>query len=176
MKPGSYGIAASFTSMSAFRTACTRVREAGFTQWETYSPHIVADEEGGATPRRRGIPAIMIAAGGLGALGGFLLQAYATHDFPSNSGGRPVFSWPAFIPITFELGVLTAVLTGIAVFLWRAGFPNYAHPGFTNRVLKRAALDRYVICIRLEDPLLEQVRGRRALAGLGAEQLEEVAR
>ncbi|HVU18123.1 MAG TPA: DUF3341 domain-containing protein [Candidatus Didemnitutus sp.] len=173
MKTGRYGIAVTFDSVDRFRSAWEKLRELGFTRCEIYTPHSVGEDEDGT---RTGIPAIMVGAGGLGALGGFLLQVYATWDFPSNSGGRPVFSWPAYIPITFELGVLTAVLVGILAFLWRAGLPNYHHPAFNDPVLRRAAFDRYIICIRNDDPVLQRAGSRGALDALGAAGVEEIAR
>jgi hypothetical protein len=133
----------------------------------------VFDETG--LPGRPGIPAIIIGAGAFGALAGFLLQAIGAHDYPANSGGRPVFSWPSFIPITFELGVLTAVIIGIVAFLWRSGLPNYHHPAFAGTACDRAVTDRYVVLLRAEDPAMAADWSRDFIAGLGAVSVEEVA-
>ena len=111
----------------------------------------------------------MLAAGALGATSGFFLQVWAARAYPLQVGGRPVFSWPAFVPVTFELGVLTAVLVGIAAFLWRARLPRYDHPAFASARFARASTDRFFLWL----PASPQ--GRELLASTQAEAIEEVS-
>ena len=116
----------------------------------------------------------MLLAGAAGASGGFFMQWFAARDYPLNVGGRPLNSWPAFIPITFELTVLTAALAGVIAFFWLAGFPRLHHPVFSDPRFKRASQDRFFICIRADDPLYGSDIVRRTLADAQAESVAEV--
>ena len=116
----------------------------------------------------------MLLAGIAGASGGFFLQWFAARDYPLNVGGRPLNSWPAFIPITFELTVLTSALVGVLAFLWLAGFPRLHHPVFADPRFKRASQDRFFICLRADDPLYANEGVRRALADAQPESITEV--
>lgn len=117
---------------------------------------------------------IMLLAGIAGAGGGFFLQWYAARDYPLNVGGRPLNSWPAFVPITFELTVLTAALVGVLTLLCLAGLPRLHHPVFADPRFKRASQDRFFICIRADDPLYANEDVRRTLAASHPESIAEV--
>jgi hypothetical protein len=45
--------------------------------------------------------------------------------FPINIGGRPLFSWPAFAILMFELMVLFAAVGSIIAFFWSQKYPRY---------------------------------------------------
>ena len=139
---------------------------------EAYTPYPVEAEAqpGETTP----IAWIMLLAGAIGASGGFYLQWFAAHDYPLNIGGRPLNSWPSFIPITFELTVLTAALVGVFAFFCLAGFPRLHHPVFSDPRFKRASQDRFFICLRSDDPLYTDEKVRRTLAEAQPESVAEV--
>jgi hypothetical protein len=116
----------------------------------------------------------MLCAGIAGASGGFFLQWFAAHDYPLNVGGRPLASWPAFVPITFELTVLTAALVGVVAFFFLTGLPRLHHPVFTDPRFQRASQDRFFLCIRSDDPLYATDVVRRTLVAAQAESIAEV--
>jgi hypothetical protein len=127
------------------------VEEAGFRRIETFTPYDVEAEE--AVVRRRPTPMGWIMLGGfIGGAGAFFMQWYAARDYRINVGGRPVDSWPAFVPVTFELTVLTAALTGVAALLWLLRPPRLDHPVFSDRRFRRASQDRFFICVRADGP------------------------
>ena len=163
------GLLAEFAREERWREAVLRVRAAGVTRFEAFSPYPVEGMDELVLPRPSSMPAIMLAAGASGATGGFFLQVWAARDYPLQVGSRPVFSWPAFVPVTFELGVLTAVLVGVVAFLWRARLPRYDHPAFTSARFARASTGRFFLWL----PASPQ--GRELLASAQAEAIEEVA-
>lgn len=171
---GRYGLMASFADPHAFLATVKRARADGFTQLETYTPCPVEGLDELLMPKRSNLPAIMLGGAAFGAAFGFGLQVYAARDYPLDVGGRPLFSWPAFVPVTFELGVLTAVVTGLLVFLWRARFPQYHHPVFGAPGFERASVDRFMVCVRADDPKFVTERVRALLAEGGPEAIEEV--
>ena len=163
MSGPAYGTLASFGSLDSFLAALRCARAAGFTRVETYAPHSVEEEEGvlGLSPSP--VRWVMLCAGAIGGVGAFAMQWYAAVDFPVNVGGRPTFSWPSYIPITFELTILSACLAGAAAMLWAAGLPRLDHPLFAVPGFERASQDRYFICVRADDRKYSFSAARRAL-------------
>lgn len=172
MSVPNHGLLAAFTSEKSFRTALGNLRAAGCVRLEAYTPYPIesAEPSSATTPVGR----IMLCAGIAGASGGFFLQWFAAHDYPLNVGGRPLASWPAFVPITFELTVLTAALVGVVAFFSLTGLPRLHHPVFTDPRFQRASQDRFFLCIRSDDPLYATDVVRRTLVAAQAESIAEV--
>lgn len=105
----SVGILARFETEAALRNALLQLRDAHIGGLETYTPKPL-HAESSASP----LPLIVLLAGLLGGSAGFAMQTFAsTHAYPENIGGRPLFAWRAFIPISFEIGILFAVMAGV---------------------------------------------------------------
>jgi hypothetical protein len=169
-----YGTMAAFASEEAFLGALRSLRDAGYRRVDTFTPYAVEEAERLLPPVRTPIPWIMLAAGILGGGGAFFMQWYACRDYPLNVGGKPLDSWPAFVPVTFELTVLSAALAGVAGFLWLAGFPRLDHPAFSDGRFRRASQDRFFVCIRSDDPRYSRESARDAFRATEPESVEEV--
>jgi hypothetical protein len=169
-----YGVMASFASPGGFAAAVRAAREAGYTRWETYLPFAIEGAAELSPARPSPVPKAMAIGGVLSGLTAFFLQYYAAHDYALNVGGRPLNSWPSFVPITFELTVLGSALTGVFTLLWLAGFPRLDHPVFNDARFSRASRDRFFLCIRSDDPLYAPAKTERFLTDLGAESVAEV--
>jgi len=170
------GLLAEFAAPEVFAAAVRRARSAGYTRLEAYMPFAVegvADEI--VRGRRSPIAAAMLVGGIMSGLSAYGMEYYATHIYPLNVGGRPLHSWPAFVPITFELTVLGSALTGVFALLWLAGFPRLEHAVFSDARFDRASQDRFFLCIRGDDPLRAGAAARDLLLAAGAESVEEVA-
>jgi len=174
MKDDAYGIMAAFASEASYLGAIRRVEEAGYRRVETFTPYGVEGEEAALPRRKTPIGWIMLAAGILGGSGAFFMQWYAARDYRLNVGGRPVDSWPSFVPVTFELTVLTAALTGVATLLWLAGLPRLHHPVFSDPRFPRASQDRFFVCIRADEPGYSEEAARATLLGADPESIEVV--
>jgi hypothetical protein len=169
-----YGVMACFASPEKFAAAMQRTKAAGYTRCETYLPYALPEGIEFSADARSPVPKAMLLGGLFSGLTAFFLQFYATHDYPLNVGGRPLNSWPSFVPITFELTVLGATLCGIITFLWVAGFPRLDHPVFSDPRFIRASTDRFFLCIRSDDPLFAAEATRQFLTRLDAESVAEV--
>jgi hypothetical protein len=114
--------------------------------------------------------------GGLtGACTGFFMQYYLnTYGYSLNVGGRPYLSWPSFIPITFEMMVLTTALTGLFGLIALCGLPRYHHPLFNSKTFDRATCDRFFLCIEATDPKYDSAATRAFLNDLHPLSVEEV--
>jgi hypothetical protein len=165
---------ADFASEEAFLAALIVLKQEGHTRIDTFTPYGVEAQEEISPRSGSPVAAIMLVAGMTGGLGAFFMQWYATRDYWLNVGGRPVYSWPAFIPVIFELTVLSAALAGAVGMLWLAGLPRLHHPVFSDPRFLRASQDRFFICIRADDPGYTAAAARTSLLKGRPETVEEV--
>jgi hypothetical protein len=173
---GPYGLLAEFTSVAGLVRACEQVRDAGFTRWDAHTPFPVhgLDRAMGLKPSR--LPWAVLAGALAGASGGMLLQWWvAVVAYPLIVSGKPLFSYPAFVPITFELAVLGGVLGGLLTMLHLNRLPALYHPLFRSTTFERVSDDRFFISIEAADPRFDLEETRVWLASLGAASVEAVA-
>jgi hypothetical protein len=98
-------------------------------------------------------PAALL-GGILGGAGAYFLQWYAAVvDYPLNIGGRPLHSWPAFIPATFELTILGAAVAAVIAMLALNGLPRLYHPLFEVDEFELASRNRFFLCLPAHDPV-----------------------
>lgn len=177
MNPEPYGLAAAFDSPEAVLRAAGAAHRAGYRQMDAYSPVPV---DGLAEALGRGktkIPLLVLLGGIAGGGGGYFMQWYAMAVFyPLNIGGRPFNSWPMFIPITFEMTVLAAALSGVCGMLLLNGFPRLHHPIFKTPGIERATVDRFYLCIEQRDPCWQREGTRRFLESLDPLEVVETPR
>lgn len=169
-----HGLAAMFGTPEALVSALRHLRDGGYSQLEAYAPWPLEEARALVSHGRSRIPLIMLAGGLCGFAGALVLQAWAASDYPLNVAGRPIFSWPAFVPVTFELTVLTASLLGLMGFLVIARLPRLDHPMFGHSAFGRASQDAFFICVRASDPKYDVRDTLALLLTLGAEMIEEV--
>lgn len=159
-----YGIMAEFENPSELVAAVRRAREEGYRVLDAYTPFPI--EELNETLGLHGsrVPLIVLIGGLLGGAGGYFMQYYlSVIDYPLNIGGRPLHSWPAFIPLTFELAVLVAGLSAVLGMLALNGLPMPYHPVFNVPRFALASRDRFFLCIEARDPKFDREETRRFL-------------
>jgi hypothetical protein len=171
-----YGLVAEFESPDALLAAAGRAREDGYRQMEAYSPfeiHGLADAVG--HPKTR-LPLIVLGGGIAGCVGAYLLQYWASViSYPIMVSGRPLNSWPSFVPVMFELTVLCASLAAVFGMLALNGLPQPYHPLFNVERFSQASRDRFFLCIQSDDPRFELAATRKFLESLNASGVYEVA-
>jgi hypothetical protein len=172
---GIYGMVAEFDTPEAVLEAAEKAHAEGYRVMDAYTPIPVhgLDEALGFKPSR--LPWLIFAGGLAGAAGMFGFMTWVnTLDYPLNIGGRPYFSWPAFIPITFEGMVLLASFCAVFGLIAVCGFPQPYHPVANAPHFERASIDRFFLCIEARDPHYDAAQTRRFLEGLGAQVVSEV--
>jgi hypothetical protein len=171
-----YGLLAEFTTPERLLEAARRAREEGYRRMDAYTPMPVeglADVIGLGKSR---VPLIVLLGGLTGCFGGFFLQWWiAVLDYPINVGGRPLNSWPSFIPVTFELTILLSALAAILGLFALCRLPWPHHPVFNVPAFERASQDRFFLCIESRDARFDAEGTRRFLAGLRPQGVYDVA-
>ncbi len=174
MSPRLHGIVGRFDEGEAFTAALRQLRGAGYQRLEGYAPRPMEDAHDLLTRERSPIPGLMLAGGAAGLVGSFLLQVWAAYDYPLEVAGRPLFSWPAFVPVSFELTLLSATLCGIGAWLWLTGLPRLDHPMFHRADFGQASQDAYFVCVRGDDPQFDFEAIGDVLRKAGAAQVRGV--
>jgi hypothetical protein len=172
---GVYGVMAEFDRPEDVLEATRRAYEHGYRMIEAYSPFPVEGLTEAMGYHRNRVAPIVLIGGVLGGLGGFFMQWYsAVLSYPIDVGGRPFNSWPAFIPITFEMTVLFASLAAVFGMLAMNGLPRPHHPVFHVAGFERASRDRFFLCIQARDPLFDLPAVRQFLAEQRPRNIAEV--
>ena len=162
-----HGLMAEFAHPEEVLEACNRTREAGYRRAEAYAPFPVHGLPEALDPTPSRVPAIVFGCGIMGACLGFGMCWYANaYSYAWNIGGRPPNSWPAWIPITFELMVLCASFGAVIGMLAINRLPEPYHPVFNAPNFSLASKDRFFLCIEAKDPKFDPEQTRRFLEEL----------
>lgn len=164
-----YGLLAEFEDADRLLESTRAARDQGYIKLEAYTPFPVAGLAELLNVHGRRLPLIVLGGGLVGGIGALLMQWYsAVVDYPLNVGGRPFASWPAFIPVTFEMVILVAAITTVLGMFALNGLPQPYHPVFNVAEFSEASLDRFFLFIGADDPQFDAVETSRFLTSLGA--------
>jgi hypothetical protein len=147
-----YGVLAEFPTADALLQAAHAARAAGYVGIEAYSPFAIEGlSDAVGFPEDR-VPLMTLLGGIAGGLGGYFMQWYsAVVSYPINVGGRPLHSWPSFIPATFELTILGAAFAAVFGMLAANRLPRLHHPLFDVADFDLATRNRFFLCLRTQD-------------------------
>lgn len=176
--PGLHGLMAEYPSAQHLLEAAEKAHSAGFRAMDAYTPFPVeALSEVICDHHKSKVPLICLTGGITGALAGWGLEVWtSTVDYPMNIGGKPYYSWPAFIPVLFECTVLFAAFSAaIGMFILNK-LPQPYHPVFNvERFREKASRDGFFLCIEAEDRKFDPKETRAFLLQTGATEVNDVA-
>jgi hypothetical protein len=174
-KPEIYGIMAEFLSPEAVLAAARASYDQGYRNMDAYSPIPVEGLAEAVGFRRNYIALVVLIGGMIGAVGGYFMQWFsAVVHYPIIVGGRPLHSWPAFIPITFELTVLMAAFAAVFGMLGLNGLPRPHHPVFNVPGFALASRSRFFLCIQSKDQKFHRHETRLWLESQRPREVSEV--
>jgi len=156
-RPKIYGLLAEFDTPTQLLTAVRKARADGYRVMDAYSPFPIEELAEALHFHDRRLSLIVLIGGITGAVGGYLLEYWTSViDYPINVGGRPLHSWPAFIPVTFETTVLCAAIFAVLGMLALNGLPMPYHPVFNVPRFALATRDQFFLCIEAIDPQFDR--------------------
>jgi Alternative complex III, ActD subunit len=168
-----YGLLAEFHSPHEVVEAAKRVRAEGYRKVDGYSPYPIEELSHALEFHHSHLPKLVLAGGIAGCLAGMGLEYWAAViEYPMNIGGRPFFSWPAFLVPAYETTILFAAATAVFGMLALNGLPEPYHPVFGAPNFALASRDKFFLAIEATDAKFDREATRAFLASLGAEVVE----
>jgi hypothetical protein len=173
--PPLYGVIAEFESPSDLVAAARRVYSLGYRRINGYSPYPIEELSEAIGFTHTSLPLIVFIGGLVGGIGGFLMQYWIeVIDYPINVGGKPYNSWPAFIPITFEMTVLVAAFSAVLGMLVLNKLPQPYHPVFNVPNFAMATRDRFFLAVEANDAKFDHAEVVELLKSLNALEVNDV--
>lgn len=173
--PPLYGVMAEFKTADELIAATRKAVDAGYTRLDGYSPYPIGEVADHLGFPRSEIGAVMFIGGLCGATVGFLMQTWVSViDYPISIGGKPFWSWPQYVPVTWALLVLSASMSGLFGLLALCGLPQPYHPVFNVDRFARATRDRFFLCIESTDPQFDLAKVKAFLQTLNPDDVAEV--
>jgi hypothetical protein len=170
-----YGLLAEFESPAEIVEAAEAARAAGYQRVDAYTPFPVAGLPEAIGFHRTRLPLIIFIGGLLGCVGGFALQYWcAKVDYPINVAGRPLNSWPMFVPVTIEQTIHAAAIAAVVGLFAHNGLPMPYHPVFNVPEFVRASRNRFFLCVEARDPHFDAEKTRQFFETLNAHSIYEV--
>lgn len=176
-EPAMFGLMAEFEEHEQLLAAARRAYGEGYRRMDAYSPFPIDGLAEALGHENSPIPLFTLAGGIIGGLGAYFMEWIAMAKlYPINVGGRPLNSWPNFIPVMFELTVLIASVSAfLGVFILNR-LPEPHHPVFNVPEFERASCDRFFLCIEADDSKFDLNETRNFLETLKALKVTEVTR
>ena len=170
-----YGLMAEFATPEQLLEAARQTHNVGYRRIDAFAPFPIEGLAHAIGFHRTRLPLVVLLTGIVGAVSGFALQYYAAAvSYPINVGGRPLNSWPAFIPVTFEITILFAAGAAVFGMLIMNGLPTPYHPVFNVPRFALASRDRFFLCIKARDPMFDTELTRKFMQTLNPREVTEI--
>ena len=173
--PGIYGLMAEFDDPTSLVQAAKRTYGAGYRAIDTFSPYPIEEAWEAIGQHDKRLSMIVLGGGITGLLSGLALQEWVHNlAYPMNIAGKPLNSWPQFIPVTFELTILFAALSGVIGMILLNGLPMPYHPVFNVARFERASRDKFFLLVESADPKFDREQTRDFLKRLNPTEVTDV--
>jgi hypothetical protein len=171
-----HGVMAEFDDPHSLVAATHRAHAEGYRCMDAYSPYPIEELHEALGSEHTKLPLIVLIGGICGGIGGYGLEYWSSViAYPLNIGGKPLHSWPAFIPVTFECTILVAALSCVLGMLALNGLPQPYHPVFNVPRFALASRNRFFLCIESKDAKFDIESTRRFLETLNPREVTTVA-
>lgn len=169
------GLLAEFGNPTELKHAAEKLRDAGYKKFDCHSPFPIHGMDKAMGLGRSSLGWIIGLAAIIGTSGALCLQWWtSTIDYPLVISGKPLFSFQAYVPITFALGVLLSAVAALIGMLALNGLPRFHHPVFYSDRFAKFSTDGFFVSIEIGDPLFDIDRTRSLLESIGGQNIEEL--
>lgn len=166
---------AAFDNPAALIDAAAHTRDAGYRLFDCHSPFPIHGMDDAMGLKRSPVGFIVAGMALIGAAVGFSLQTWvSTQAYPLVISGKPLFSWQAYIIITFALFVLFGAFGAVFGMFGLNRLPRLHHPLFYSELLAKASNDGFLISIEAGDAHFDEEKTRSFLASIGGKNIELV--
>jgi hypothetical protein len=171
-----HSVTALFDTPDDIIRASQETVKAGYKKFDTNTPYPVHGIERAMNIGTSKLGYVTLFFGLFGAAFGLMFLTFiASFEYPLVIGGKPYFSWPAFIPVTFEITVLSAAISTVATMLFAMfRFPNTSHALHDTDYMKNVSSDQFGLCITAIDPLFDEKKVKDFLEGIGGKNIETI--
>jgi hypothetical protein len=160
-----------FDDPEGLARAARELSDQGYTELEAYTPYSTEEVRAALPERRSWIPRLVLAGGLCGASAAYFLQWYlVAYLYPLNAGGRPPHLPLAFVPITFEMGVLGAAFCAFFGVLWAGRLVRPWHPVFEAEGFDSVSVDKFWLAVRADEEPERRAALESLVQALGARQ------
>ena len=169
----SFGLLARFAGPAELLSAAKRLHAAGYRCLDSYSPFPIHGMERALRLRRSRVPAFVFTGGAIGVVFAQWVENYqSTVGYPVIVFGKPLNSWEAFVPISFETMILYASVASVLGMLFLNGLPRFYHPVFRGKTFARASDNGFFLSVEARDTMFDKGETPALLASLGATEIE----
>jgi len=168
-----YGLIAEFENPADTMHAAEKVRDAGFTRWDVFTPFPVHGMDKAMGLKNSRVGWFSFCGGVTGYTTGMLMIWFLNaFDYPIPIGGKPMFSPFGAFPPSYELTILFGAFGAIAGMLLMNRLPRLHHPLLKNRRFAQATHDKFYVVIESEDPKFSEAETRKLLESAGSRHIE----
>lgn len=170
-----YSVLAEFKSPGELLQAARKVREAGYTKYDCHSPFPIHGMDAAMDLKRSPVGYIAGVGGLVGCVFGMWLQWWtSTIEYPLVISGKPLFSFQAYIIVTFGLTILGAAFGAVFGMLFVNRLPQWFHGNFYSDNFARFSDDAFFVTIESSDPKFEVAQVESFLQSIGGTSVEVV--
>jgi Protein of unknown function (DUF3341) len=170
-----YGLMAEFDTTTEVVNAAEKVRLAGYTKTDAFSPFPIHEMDEALGIKRSILPYLVFGGGLLGLFSGIGMQVFMSwYDYPIMVGGRPFLSWTAFIPPSYELTILFAAFAAVFGMLALNGLPQPYHPVFNVPRFALASREKFFLLIESQDEKFDYDETKSFMESLNPQEVHDV--
>jgi hypothetical protein len=167
-----HGVIAEFGSADELLRAATKIRDKGYVRWDVHSPFPIHGMDDAMGLKRSPLGWFVAAGGLVGTLGGIGLQMWTSAvAYPLITAGKEYGSWQAFVPVTFECGVLVASFAALLGMIWLNGLPRWYHPTLKHEPFQSCSDNRFFLVIEATDPMFDRNTTAENLREIGGREV-----
>jgi hypothetical protein len=169
------GLLAEYETVDEVMRAARAVRKAGFTRWDVHSPFPIHGIDYAMGIKPTILPWLVLGMGTLGLITAIIMQWYTNaYDYQYLISGKPIWSFPANVPVMFELTVMFSAYTAVFGMLMLNRLPRLYNPLFKHERFRRVTSDRFFVVVDASDPKFDEAATTRLLTEAGSKAVERV--